>query len=109
MSSVQLAALLDDAFGFRSARFGQRDIRHDSNDGCTIEAISRLLDDDSLDIADEVADALLNNADGSPSRLLHMMHLILKQRIANLQGHETEFKLSHLDIMNVVQTYPKDR
>lgn len=107
--NVQLAALLDDAFGFSSSRFARRDIRPDGEGGCRIETISRLLDADSLDIADEVADALLNNAAGSPSRLLHMMHLILKQRVANLRAHETEFKLNHLDIMNVVQTYPKDR
>lgn len=109
VTKVQLAALLDDVFGFKSLRFSQRGMRNDGGAGCKIEAISRLLDDDSLDIVDEVTDALLNEAKGSPSRLLHMMHLILKHRIADPQGSETEFKLSHLDIMNVVQTYPKDR
>jgi hypothetical protein len=109
VSVVQLAALLDDVFGFRSSRFSQRDMRDDGADGCRIEAISRLLDIDSFDIADEVTDALLDKAGGSPSRLLHMMHLILKNRLATTQANEPEFKLSHLDVMSVVQTYPKDR
>ena len=106
---VQLAKLLDDVFGYNSSRFLQHDRRDDGGDGCKIEAISRLLDDNSLDLVDELSDALLTKAAGSPSRLLHMMHLILKHRIADRRGNEAEFKLSHLDIMNVVQTYPKDR
>lgn len=105
----QLAALLDDAFGFWAFPSLRRDIPPDGVGGCKIEAISRLLDDDSLDINDEITDALLDKAGGSPSRLLHMMYLILKQRLATLQGDEPEFKLSYMDIVRVVQTYPKDR
>ncbi len=109
VSKVQLAKLLDEAFGYKSGSFAQDNMHAAGADGCKIDALSRLLDDDSFDLVDEVTDALLHRAAGSPSCLLHMMHLILKHRLANLQKDAAEFKLSHLDIMDIVQTYPKDQ
>lgn len=105
---AQLAELLDNAFGATRLEHEQHDKPNTGVDGCKIDTISRLLDVGSIDLVDDVTEALLYNAEGSPSRLLHMMYLVLKHRIASLQGDEKEFQLSHLDIVNVVQTYPKD-
>jgi len=101
----ELAMLFDNAFGYHQYGEVRSDTSENNTEHCKIASLKRLLDDESLDIAADLADALLTLAAGSPSRLFHIIYDVLVNHFADISDDSYETRIAPSEFMRVLQAY----
>ena len=107
LSELQLAKVFDSAFGYREVKTKQAGTVESATGPCKIASLNRLLDDGFSDISADFADALLRTANGSPSRLFHIMYDVFVNHFIDSSDGSYGSKVAPSELMWVLQAYKK--